>query len=284
MQESVKKIVLKKNIYQDNEKVLIQNPIIRKYVNRKDTYLVNYKNYNMSAREEARCLAEGFVIICIFAYFFYRSILAVFFLLPLLYFYRKEKEKVIARKKKERLELQFKEVMLSVRNFLQAGYSMENAFIGSLEDMKGLYGPGGEIVKEIERIKYGIRNGITLEELLNDLGERCGGEVEKFTNIYGIASKTGGKWQEVLEKTISVISEKIEIKQEIEVVIHEKEMESKIMCVIPFFILFYMDLTSKDYFQVLYHNVIGIFIMTLCMAVYLYAYCLIQKIMAGGII
>lgn len=239
--------------------------------------IIDYCNYQLTPKEELRCVSEGILIVILFSYFFYRSFIAVIFLLPLIYYHRKDKKETIGRKKSEIIESQFKEVILSVWNYLQAGYSIENAFIGSLSDMKDLYGEKGEIVIEIKRIKAGIRNGLTLEELLNSLGKRCGGEVEKFTNVYGIAYKAGGKWQEVFEKTVGIITRKIELKQEIEVLIHEKEMESRIMCIIPFFILIYMELTSKNYFQVLYHNLVGIIIMTICMSIYLYAFYLIKK-------
>jgi len=50
------------------------------------------------------------------------------------------------------------------------------------------------------------------------------------------------------------------------------------MNVVPFFIIFYISLTSKGFFDVLYHNPVGILIMTICMAVYLAAFLLSEKI------
>ena len=50
------------------------------------------------------------------------------------------------------------------------------------------------------------------------------------------------------------------------------------MCMIPFFILFYMDVTSKGYFDVLYHNLVGIIIMTVCLGIYIFAFFMSEKI------
>ena len=63
--------------------------------------------------------------------------------------------------------------------------------------------------------------------------------------------------------------------------VHGKRLENKVMCIVPFFILLYMDITSKGYFDILYHNLPGIIIMTICMAVYIMAYLMAEKITEG---
>ena len=128
-------------------------------------------------------------------------------------------------------------------------------------------------------IKKGLSNGDTLEHLLTDLGSRCPeSALEDFADIYSIACKSGGGWTEVIVKIVSGINQRMEVKQEIETLIHGKKMESKIMCIIPFFILFYMNITSRGYFDVLYHNLAGIIIMTICLGIYIFAFFMSEKI------
>ena len=128
-------------------------------------------------------------------------------------------------------------------------------------------------------IKKGLANGDTLEHLLLDMGKRCcGNSLEEFANIYSIACKTGSSWTEVIMKIISGISLRMELRQEVETLIHGKKQESRIMCIVPFFILFYMDVTSKGYFDVLYHNMAGIIIMSVCLAAYIFAFMMSEKI------
>ena len=79
-------------------------------------------------------------------------------------------------------------------------------------------------------------------------------------------------------KIVAGINQRMEIKQEIETLVHGKKMESRVMSIIPFFILFYMDVTSKGYFDVLYHNLAGILIMTICLGIYIVAFLMSEKI------
>ena len=51
------------------------------------------------------------------------------------------------------------------------------------------------------------------------------------------------------------------------------------MNVVPFLILFYVDTTSKGFFDMLYHNIAGNIIMTVGIAVYGVAICMEDKIM-----
>ncbi len=39
--------------------------------------------------------------------------------------------------------------------------------------------------------------------------------------------------------------------------IAQKKLEQKVMNVMPLFLLFYLDITSPGYLNVLYHNVLG---------------------------
>ena len=233
----------------------------------------------LSLKEEIRCLLEGIAVAALFAYFFYRSLLAFFLLLPGVYRYRSFRKQGILRQKQEKLQLQFKELLLAVNTNMQAGYSIENAFLNSRRDMLQLFGSDSEIVKELEILKKGMGNGIPLSRLLKDLGERSGeGEIREFAEVFVTAGETGGRWNDIMKKTVDMIQLRMEIKEEIAVLIHAKKTESRIMSVIPFFILFYMDLTSQGYFDMLYHQPVGIVIMTACMCLYCTAFLMGEKI------
>ncbi|MBQ9990872.1 MAG: type II secretion system F family protein [Lachnospiraceae bacterium] len=240
---------------------------------------VDYEQYPLGLREELECILEGLLITAAFAWFFYRSIYAFLGLLPIFFFYRKEKRASIRKKHSEKLEKEFRELLLCVSVNLQAGYSIENAFLESYRDMMNLFGSGSDIVRELQLIRRGINNKIPLEQLLADLGRRCpGGEIAEFGEVFQVAKKTGGKWLEVMKKTIDMIREKAELKEEIETLIHAKRMESRIMCLIPFVILLYIDLTSSGYFDPLYHNIAGICIMTGCLGIYCFSVIWMKKI------
>ena len=240
---------------------------------------INYSQSKPEWKIEIRFWVEGFGIVCLLAYFFYRSYVALIVLIPGIWFYRKEKVKRFGKKRKTVLEQQFKETLVSVQTNLQSGYSVENAFKESYQYVVDLYGEKSDMAEELMWIKKGLSNGDTLEHLLLDLGRRCPqSAIEDFANIYVIACKSGGGWTEVIVKIVAGINQRMEIQQEIETMIHGKKLESRIMCIIPFFILFYMDVTSKGYFDVLYHNLAGIMIMTVCLGIYIFAFLISEKI------
>ena len=51
--------------------------------------------------------------------------------------------------------------------------------------------------------------------------------------------------------------------------IAQKKLEQKVMNVMPVFLLFYLDITSPGYLDVLYHNILGVIFMTICLLGYL---------------
>lgn len=233
----------------------------------------------LSVKAEIQCMVEGLGMVCAASYFFYRSYAAVLVLLPGIWFYRKEKVRRMRKKRKQILEQQFRECLFSIQTNLQSGYSIENAFMESYSYIVNIYGSGSDMAKELIIIRQGLANGNTLENLLRDMGKRCpSSALEDFANIYAIACRSGGGWTEVIMKIIAGISQRMGLRQEIETLVHGKKQESRIMCVVPFLILIYMNITNKGYFDVLYHNPAGIVIMTVCLLGYILAFFMSEKI------
>ena len=100
----------------------------------------------------------------------------------------------------------------------------------------------------------------------------------QFADVFLTAKRSGGNMTEILAETADMIEQKMAVDREIDVLLSSRKLEQKIMNVVPFFIIFYISLTSKGFFDVLYHNPVGILIMTICMAVYLAAFLLSEKI------
>ena len=173
---------------------------------------VNYSLYTLSKRETLICLVKGSVILIIFAYFFYQSFLPLSFGIIFFPIYFKRQKKKLCDERKHRLQIQFKEMLRAVNNSLQAGYSMENAFIETREEMGSLYGEESDIVRELEEIIKGLKNNQTLEEKIMDLGNRSDVEdIENFANMLYVGKRTGGNINEMIETAMSVIDEKVSI-------------------------------------------------------------------------
>lgn len=219
-------------------------------------------------------------VVFLLAFFFYRSLWAV---LPLagagIAFFRNLLAKSERRKKQE-LEAQFKECIQAVATLLQAGYSAENAFSECRGDMVLLFGEDALICRELKKLRRGLHINISLEELLADMAERTECEdIRQFARIFALAKRNGGNMAEIIRSTASLIGKRIELRQETETLLAGKKLELGIMRAMPFGILCYIELGNPGYFQALYHNGKGILIMTVCLAVYLTAYLLGERIM-----
>lgn len=236
-------------------------------------------DHRISNKDKIKSMIEGVGIIMLLSLFFYRSLWAVLFLSPLFFLYIKEKNKSLVRKRRREIKEQFKDAILSVSANQKAGYSVENSFRQAYGDMVLLYGKDSPICEELHNIVIGLGNNIILEKLLYDFAKRSRTEdVLEFAQVFAAAKRSGGNMTQIIEKSVTVIEEKAEVEKEIQILLAAKQMEQKIMNVVPFGILLYIHVTSKGYFDVLYHNLPGIIIMTICLGAYIMAVLLSRKV------
>lgn len=240
----------------------------------------DYRYYQWQRGERIRTILVCAVITVFFAYFFYRSLWAV---VPLgtiggYVFWDIRNKK--AKKERNELAEQFRECILSVVSSLQAGYSVENAFLESEKDMELMYGNFSLIGEELKFVRRGLQINITLEELLADIAGRSGSsDIGEFAQIFALAKRNGGNMTEILKNSAGQIGKRIELRQEVQVLLGGKQMELMIMKLMPFGILLYVSMGNPGYFEPLYHNLSGIAVMTGCLAVYSGAYFLGEAVM-----
>ena len=229
----------------------------------------------LNRREIVFLVVEIVILLLFFAFFFYRT----FFLSPIGLMIAKQKIKKQKKRKQEQLRSQFKDAIMGISANLRAGYAVENAFRESVHEMQQLYGKEAEIYKALYVIVQGMSNNVSLEVLLKYYAEQTRvEEIQEFADVFGIAKKTGGNLTEIIGETANAIGEKIEVNKEIQVVLAEKQLEQKVMNVIPFGIVLYIMLVSEGYFDVLYHSTLGIGVMTVCLILYFVAYFWGQKL------
>ncbi len=214
----------------------------------------------------------GFFVTAVFAYFFYRSVIAVIFLMPISFEIMFYLDNAICEKNNKMLKGQFREMILSMATNLRVGYSPENAFLEAYADLVSLYGTKNKMIYELETVKKGLSVNIGFESLLRDFEKKYGiEEITEFVDIFCLAGKTGGNLVEIIDFTADMISQKIAVDEEIEVIIRAGKLERQIMMVIPFFIILYIECTNRNFFSVLYHNLAGILVMSVCLVIYFVA-------------
>lgn len=152
---------------------------------------------------------------------------------------------------------------------LEAGYSIENAFTDACDELRQLYQQETDIEKEFRIICKGIKLNQSVESLLMDFGDRSGLEdVKNFAEVFVIAKRRGGDLITILKSSINTIQEKLDVKHEIDTLISGKRLEQNIMALVPMAILIYVNLTSPEFLQSLYKNIVGIIVMSGCLIIY----------------
>jgi tight adherence protein B len=218
-------------------------------------------------------------IAVMFGRLFFDSWLAVLMISPIAIPWTLLQRKNESIRKCRQIGIQFKDAIFSVLTSLKAGFSIENSFLEARRDMDLLYGKNSDISFYLSRISKGLKNSVPLEKLIFGMGKETGNsDIQDFALVFAVAKRSGGNMTEIIDRTICVISGKLEVEKEIDVLISAKRLEAKIMNMVPFFIIFYISITSPGFFDALYHNFFGIILMTVCMVIYCISYVLSEKI------
>lgn len=237
------------------------------------------KFYQYKKEEYVKGTIQFLVFDFIFCFLFYRSVIPVVFFLSGLWIYQRERKRNWIEKQKEKAEEQFLDGMRAVSNALFAGYSIENAVGEGAKELKKMYGEQEKIVEEFDRIKTQMELNQTIEKLFYDFAEKSELEsISDFAQVFAAAKRTGGNLSEIIQNTNEWILEKNETKREIRICIAAKKSEQRIMSIVPCLILAYVGMTSPEFLDCLYHNLLGIIIMSVCLFVYLTAFVIGKKL------
>lgn len=236
---------------------------------------INYEVYHFTFVEFLSGLIKGFILLGVVAYLFYNSLLAMVCLSPFLILYLRLESKKQKEKRLERLQMEFKEALIQIGECMEAGYSVENSFAESYFSMRERFGDFSDMVQELNIIRQSLKVNVKIEDLLSDFASRSGLEdVKDFAVVFSQAKRSGGNMASIMKRTIGMLKEKIEIQKEIQIIISGKKYEQRIMSLVPVGVMAYMSITSEGFFDVLYHNMLGIIIMSICLLVYVAAVCL----------
>ncbi|TDF99854.1 pilus assembly protein TadB [Paenibacillus piri] len=244
------------------------------------TGLIDYNEYAMTPRQKflSAVIAAG-CLACI-GFIFYNHWFGALVLSAAGLYYPVIRRKQLIRKRRNQLQLQFKQALASISSALGAGKSVEIAFLEALSDLRLLYpDPQALIVKELETINRRLENGETIETALNDLSGRSGlDDIQQFTEVFVICKRTGGNLVQVMRRTASIIQEKLDIQQDIQVMLAQKRFESKILAFAPLVVIAVLSFSSPDYMEPMYKGA-GRLIMSVSLLILAGCYMVTQLIM-----
>ena len=112
---------------------------------------------------------------------------------PGLVLFLKEQNRNLRRRRLRTLESQFLTGIQAVSNALSAGYSVENAFIEAVGELRKVFAPKEDSVREFEQIARQLSYNRPLEGLLLDLANRSRAEdIESFAQVFTAARRSRG--------------------------------------------------------------------------------------------
>lgn len=175
---------------------------------------------------------------------------------------------------------ELKEVLLLLSSYMQVGESIENALLETEREMQKLYHTKSHIMNSLHQMNSKIAVSIPVERAFSDFSKEVDlEEAYEFSDILFYAKRLGGNYLSILQKTAARLEEKLEVLQEIETMAAEKQLEMKVMVAMPILILSYIKVTSYDFIEKLYHCSEGVFVMSICLAIYFSMIALGNKIL-----
>lgn len=257
----------------------------------------NYKVYHMSILEKVLYFVLAFVAGAAVGYLFYGGIgkdefgnpTALTWFLDISiscsigiaagYLFVPIRTKQIVDKQMRTIKNQFRDMLEALTTNLSAGKNVTHSFQSVYEDLKIQYDDGAYILKELEVIISGMANNVDVEDILQDFGARSGSEdIANFANVFRICYRKGGNIKDTIRNTHSILSEKMEISEDIETVVTANKTEQLIMMVMPIALIAIIKFMSPE-FAANFATPAGIIATTIAVALFVASYFLGRAIL-----
>lgn len=251
---------------------------------------LNYKVYRMKPLEKVLYFLIAFVAGAAVGYLFYGGIGVDEFgeptkltwvlniTIPTIvgsvagYFFVPMRVEAIIEKRSKELNGQFRDMLDSLTTSLGAGKNVNDSFVSVYEDLKVQYDADAYILKELEVVISGIHNNIAIEDVLEDFGRRSNNDdILSFANVFKISYRKGGNIKDIIRNTHSILSDKMEISEDIETLVTSNKMEQNIMVVMPIALIGIIKMMSPE-FAANFVTTTGIISTTVSIVIFVAAY------------
>ena len=136
----------------------------------------------------------------------------------------------------------------------------------------GIYDSDAYILKELEVIISGIHNNVAIEDVLQDFGNRSDiDDIKSFANVFKISYRKGGNIKDIIRNTHNILSDKMEIAEDIETLVTSNKMEQNIMIVMPIALIGVIKMMSPE-FAANFVTPTGIISTTVSIVIFVVAY------------
>ena len=124
-----------------------------------------------------------------------------------------------------------------------------------------------------------MANNVALEKPLKDFGFRSGVEdIASFASVFQISSLKGGDTKDVIRNTHAILSDKMEIAEEIETMVTGAKSEHYMLLVMPVLLIGMIKMMSED-FAANFATLSGIIATTVGIGMFIIAYLIGRKVL-----
>lgn len=181
------------------------------------------------------------------------------------------------RKKQQKRTLQFNEgladMITTIIGSLRAGFSFPQALKSVVEEASS------PIKDEMESVLKEMQYGKSLEDALNDLKERMPSEdLDLMVQAILIQRQVGGNLATVLDKIVETIRERTKIHRQITTLTAQGRLSGYVIAFLPVILGFILYLMQPSYIGTLFHNLIGIIMLTMGLVSGVIGFMMIKKI------
>ena len=181
-------------------------------------------------------------------------------------------------KRQADLRKQFRDMLEAVTASLAAGETTVQSFANSYKDLMEQYSEDAYICQELNQIILGIQNNVDLRVMIADFASRSASEdIESFSSVFQVSYQEGGKMNEVMRNTQDLITEKMEIEDEIESKIASNKLELNLITVSPVLFVLLLKLSNRSFAEN-FATPTGVIANTVAICIFIAAYFIGQKI------
>lgn len=226
-------------------------------------------------------VGKGVGLGCLVAWLFFQSLWGLLCVPVCMGFLWKQKKKQYMQRIQEKEQEHFVEYLGFLKEALLVGYSLEQAVGEGKKGMLTTVKEDDPFLQAVVRLERKMQLGTSVERAFSEwAGEAMCEDVGDFAEVLFIAKRTGGAVQQVIENTEHVIRDKQETLRYIRSVLHSREYEAKVMKCMPFAMLLYLRMFMPDFLEPLYHNAVGVCIMSAVLVVYLVLCLVVDRVTA----
>lgn len=258
-----------------NKKSLFKKYITKKSISTEEKDILEVYNYL------SRKIILGFIFFVIgimiiainnsndFIYLIIIFILGYKFLDIYNYFHQEKKKKEIA--------ISLEQAIAILNNAFKSGKNITEAVLDVSNQMDGY------IKDEFNKIYKDITFGLGIEEAFIRFSKRINiKEVNYISTSICILNKTGGNYTNIFNIIEENYMNNMKIETEKKALISSSIFLSRLLILMPIIIIFLISLINYNYFSILFNNIIGIFIISIILLLYISYIIIINRIMKVG--